>query len=118
VTVLKLLPDRNPEASGLPNASSDLDFFGATAQPDTKTRLGLCPGSCKIGAQKTTHAFVIWREKDQFEIKYSGAIDDNGMHHKKVNQAYIQLAVNELLMGKEVTLKETNSIGCRIYFKK
>jgi peroxiredoxin len=71
-----------------------------------------------FGAQKTPHAFVIWKNGSHFEIKYSGAIDDNGMHPKQVKNEYIGLAVDELLVGKQVTLKETMTIGCQIYFRK
>ncbi len=69
-------------------------------------------------AQKTPHAFVIWRNNNHFEIKYSGAIDDNGMHPKQVKNEYIRLAVDELLQGKSVSINETLTIGCQIYFRK
>lgn len=71
-----------------------------------------------FGAQKTPHAFVIWRNDNHFEIKYSGAIDDNGMHPKQVKNEYIRLAVDELLQGKSVAINETVTIGCQIYFRK
>lgn len=71
-----------------------------------------------FGAQKTPHAFVIWKKAGHFEIKYSGAIDDNGMHPKQVKNEYIRLAVDDLLQGKPVTIPETISIGCQIYFRK
>lgn len=71
-----------------------------------------------FGAQKTPHAFVIWRNDNHFEIKYSGAIDDNGMHPKQVKNEYIRLAVDELLQGKSVAINETFTIGCQIYFRK
>jgi alkyl hydroperoxide reductase subunit AhpC len=71
-----------------------------------------------FGAQKTPHAFVIWKNKDHFEIKYSGAIDDNGMHPRQVEKEYIRLAVDELLQNRMVTVSETLTIGCQIYFRK
>lgn len=71
-----------------------------------------------FGAQKTPHAFVIWKENNQWVIKYSGAIDDNGAEPEKVQQHYLSNAVDALLKGKQVTIKETKSIGCQIHFRK
>jgi alkyl hydroperoxide reductase subunit AhpC len=70
-----------------------------------------------FGAQKTPHAFVIWKENDEWVIKYSGAIDDNGAEPTKVKHAYIEEAVDELLDNKEVTIKSTKSVGCAIHFR-
>ena len=70
-----------------------------------------------FGAQKTPHAIVIWKNGEHFEIKYSGAIDDNGMHPKQVKNEYIRLAVDELLQGKTVKIPATMTIGCQIYFR-
>lgn len=71
-----------------------------------------------FNAQKTPHAFVIWKEKGKWVIKYSGAIDDNGAEPEKVGKQYIANAVDALLAGKPVTEKETKSIGCQIIFRK
>jgi peroxiredoxin len=69
-------------------------------------------------AQKTPHAFVIWKEKNSWVVKYNGAIDDNGMEPKQVSQQYVADAVNALLNGKPILTKETKSIGCQIAFRK
>jgi peroxiredoxin len=69
-------------------------------------------------AQKTPHAFVLWKEKGQWVVKYDGAIDDNGAEPTKVKASYVALAVDALLNGKSVAVKETKSIGCQIHFKK
>ncbi len=69
-------------------------------------------------AQKTPHAYVIWKEKGQWTIKYQGAIDDNGAEPEKVENNYIALAIDQLLNNKEVKIKETKSIGCQIRFRK
>ena len=71
-----------------------------------------------FGAQKTPHAFVIWKEGEKWLVKYDGAIDDNGMEPEKVKEKYVENAVNALLKGKEVSVKETKSIGCQIHFRK
>ena len=70
-----------------------------------------------FGAEKTPHAFVIWKENNQWKIKYKGAIDDNGAEPKKVTHAYVEEAVNALLHTKTVAVTETRSIGCAIKFR-
>jgi peroxiredoxin len=68
-------------------------------------------------AQKTPHAYVIWKEKGQWEVKYDGAIDDNGAQPEKVTMPYVALAVDNLLNKKPVNIKSSKSIGCQIYFR-
>ena len=68
-------------------------------------------------AQKTPHAYVIWKVNGNWVVKYNGAIDDNGMEPTKVKTHYVTDAVDALLRGKEVSEKETKSIGCQIYLR-
>ncbi|MFN0203554.1 MAG: thioredoxin family protein [Bacteroidia bacterium] len=69
-------------------------------------------------AQKTPHAFLIWKENEDWVIKYSGAIDDNGAHPDEVETSYLENATDAMLQGKEIEIKETKSIGCQIYYRK
>lgn len=69
-------------------------------------------------AQKTPHAFVIWKENNQWVVKYNGAIDNNGMEPEKVTESYVANAVHELLANKPVKTSETKSIGCQIAFRR
>jgi len=78
---------------------------------------GLQDVAKKFKAQKTPHAFVIWKEKGDWMVKYDGAIDDNGAEPTKVRTAFVELAVDQLLKGKPVEISETKSIGCQIYFR-
>jgi len=71
-----------------------------------------------FNAQKTPHAFVIWKENEKWILKYSGAIDDNGAEPKKVKTHFVSNAVEDLLNRREVKESETKSIGCQIYFRK
>ncbi len=71
-----------------------------------------------FNAQKTPHAFVIWKENEKWVIKYSGAIDDNGAEPKKVQIHFVGDAVSALLNKKPIEISETKSIGCQIYFRK
>lgn len=69
------------------------------------------------GAQKTPHAYVIWKVNGNWVIQYDGAIDDNGAEPDKVKESYVADAVESLLAKKEVKMKKTLSIGCQIYFR-
>lgn len=69
-------------------------------------------------AQKTPHAFVIWKENNNWVVKYNGAIDDNGMEPNKVTEPYVANAVDALLNNKKILVTETKSIGCQIAFRK
>ena len=68
-------------------------------------------------ADKTPHAFIIWKENNEWIVKYNGAIDDNGFEPKKVQNPYVMNAVDSLLANKNVGVKDTKSIGCKIYFR-
>jgi peroxiredoxin len=71
-----------------------------------------------FNAQKTPHAFIIWKENEKWVVKYNGAIDDNGMEPEKVTEHYVANAVDALLANKKITIPETKSIGCQIAFRK
>jgi len=70
-----------------------------------------------FNAERTPHAFVIWKENGAWVVKYQGAIDDNGADPKKVNNQFIADAVNALLSGTEIITKESRSVGCEIHFR-
>lgn len=70
-----------------------------------------------FGAKHTPQAYVIWKEDNNWMVKYEGAIDDDGEHPEKANP-FISNAVDELLLGKKVTLPQTESFGCRIFYRK
>jgi peroxiredoxin len=79
---------------------------------------GLQTVAKQFAAQKTPHAYVLWKVGGKWVIKYSGAIDDNGAEPDKVETPYVARAVDALLAGKDAAVKETKSIGCQIYFRK
>ena len=69
-------------------------------------------------ADHTPHAYVIWKRNNQWTIEYSGAIDDNGAEPTKVTNAFVANAADELLQRKAVSMNETKSIGCAIFYRK
>ncbi len=68
----------------------------------------------RFGAKKTPHVYLVQKENGKRIIKYIGAIDDNVRDGSKVKEQFLANAINELLAGKEVTVKETKAIGCSI----
>ncbi|MBW2938931.1 thioredoxin family protein [Aureisphaera sp. CAU 1614] len=68
----------------------------------------------EYGAKKTPHVYLLQKEKGKNIVKYIGAIDDNVRNGAAVKDRFLANAVNELLQGKEVTVKETKAIGCSI----
>lgn len=68
----------------------------------------------RFGATKTPHTYIVQKENGKNIVKYIGAIDDNVRDASAVNEHFVANAVNELLAGKEITVKETKAIGCSI----
>lgn len=67
------------------------------------------------GALRTPHVYVLDGART---VRYIGAIDDNSEDASAVKEKYVENAVNALLSGKEVTVKETRAIGCGIKWKR
>lgn len=66
------------------------------------------------GATKTPHVYLLQNENSHFTIRYIGAIDDSARDEKSVKQTYLADAIDALLAGNEIQLKETKAIGCSI----
>jgi peroxiredoxin len=67
-----------------------------------------------FGASKTPEAFLF--DKDG-KLVYHGAIDDNKEDPTKVDNPYLKNALDAVVAGKDVAVKETKSIGCGIKFR-
>ena len=68
-----------------------------------------------FGANRTPEVFLFDKNGT---LVYHGAIDDNPQDESAVTRNYLKEAVNELAEGKEITVKESKSIGCTIKRKK
>ncbi|MDA0177212.1 thioredoxin family protein [Mesoflavibacter profundi] len=68
----------------------------------------------QYGATKTPHIYVLQKTKKGNIVKYIGAIDDNFQDANAVKTKYVEDAVNALLQGNEIKVKETKAIGCSI----
>lgn len=64
-----------------------------------------------FGATRTPEAFLF--DKDGMLV-YHGAIDDNAKDPDKVEAHYLRDALEALIAGKEIAMKETKAIGCSI----
>lgn len=71
----------------------------------------------QYGATKTPHVFVLQKSDNGNVVQYIGAIDDNHEDVAAVTEKYVENAVDALLAGKEVAVKETKAIGCTIKVK-
>ncbi len=68
----------------------------------------------QYGATKTPHVYVLQKTDNGNVVKYIGAIDDNYEDAAAVEAKYVEDAVDALLAGKDVPVKETKAIGCSI----
>jgi thioredoxin-related protein len=64
-----------------------------------------------FGANRTPECYLF--NKDGILI-YHGAIDDNPADDSKVTRSHLKEAINEMLDGKNVSVKESRSVGCGI----
>ncbi|MBM4175201.1 MAG: thioredoxin family protein [Ignavibacteria bacterium] len=64
-----------------------------------------------------THTPEIFLFDENRTLQFHGKIDDNWEYPNKIKEPYLKNAINELLNGKEVSTKETFTIGCTIKWK-
>ena len=64
-----------------------------------------------FGANRTPENFLF--NKD-LKLVYHGAIDDNPTDAANVGRQHLKEAMNDLLAGKDVSVKESRSMGCVI----
>lgn len=65
----------------------------------------------EFDASRTPECFLFNKE---LKLVYHGAIDDNPNDEQSVSRHHLREAVNELINGKEISVKESRSIGCSI----
>lgn len=64
-----------------------------------------------FGATRTPEIFLFNKEG---KLVYHGAIDDNSNSPDEVTRKHAVIAIQELAGGKDITQKETRSVGCTI----
>ena len=65
----------------------------------------------EFGANRTPECFLF--DADGKHV-YHGAIDDNPGDAGSVNRKHLKMAMDEMTAGKEVSVKESRSMGCQI----
>lgn len=64
-----------------------------------------------FGAKRTPEIFLFSSDN---KLVYHGAIDDNPSNPGGVNRKHLKLAIDELLSGKDISVKQSRSVGCTI----
>ncbi|RYY69108.1 MAG: thioredoxin family protein [Chitinophagaceae bacterium] len=64
-----------------------------------------------FGANRTPECFLFDKN---LTLVYHGAIDDNPSDESAITRHHLKEAINELNGGKEITVKESRSVGCTI----
>jgi len=64
-----------------------------------------------FGANRTPEIFLF---NNDGKLAYHGAIDDNSSSADEVSRKHAVIAIDEMTEGKEVSMKETRSVGCTI----
>ena len=64
-----------------------------------------------FGASRTPECFLFDKN---VKLVYHGAIDDNPQNAGGVQRKHLKESMDEMLSGKEVTVKESRSVGCGI----
>lgn len=68
-----------------------------------------------FGATKTPEFFLL---DASGTVVYHGALDDNAREPEKVTTTWLKDAVEALLSGKAIDVKQTKALGCSIKWKK
>lgn len=64
-----------------------------------------------LGAKKSPEVFLL---NGQGKVSYSGAIDDNPQVANDVHTSYLKDAIDGLLSGKSIAVKNNRPVGCTI----
>jgi len=64
-----------------------------------------------FGANRTPECFLFDKN---LTLVYHGAIDDNPSDAANVSTHHLRNAMKEMTAGKEVSVKESKSVGCTI----
>jgi len=68
-----------------------------------------------FGANRTPECFLF---NSDLKLVYHGAIDDNPSDASSVKRQHLKEAIDEMNAGKDISVKESRSVGCTIKRKK
>ena len=103
-------PDKNAEDGfdGMQKRAKDLGMKFPYVVDATS---GVAKG---FGATRTPEVFLFDKSG---KLVYHGAVDDNSKEADKVENTYLKNALDAVVAGQDVAVKETKSIGCSIKFR-
>jgi len=64
-----------------------------------------------FGANRTPECFLFDKN---LKLVYHGAIDNSPQDESAITRVHLKEAINEMVAGSEVTVKESRSVGCTI----
>lgn len=64
-----------------------------------------------FGATRTPECFLFDKNG---KLVYHGAIDDNPSDESSVSRHHLKEAINEMTQGKDISVKQSRSVGCSI----
>ena len=64
-----------------------------------------------FGANRTPECFLFDKN---LKLAYHGAIDDNPSDESAVKRHHLKEAIMEMAAGKDISIKESKSVGCTI----
>jgi peroxiredoxin len=64
-----------------------------------------------FGAMRTPECYLFDKE---LKLVYHGAIDNNASDASQVTRKHLQVAIDEINSGKEISIKTSRSVGCTI----
>ena len=70
--------------------------------------------SLAYGPTNTPHVYVVENVKEDYIVRYIGAIDNNTRDANLATKWYVEDAVNSLLTGESIETTSTKAIGCTI----
>ncbi len=70
-----------------------------------------------LQAEHTPQVFLLWKNNEQWIVKYMGSVDDNGEEPEKADP-FLANAVDQMLQNQSITVPLTESFGCRIHYRK
>lgn len=66
------------------------------------------------GATNTPHVYLVERVKQDYIVRYIGAIDNNTRDASRATKLYVEDAVNSLLKRESIETTSSKAIGCTI----
>lgn len=66
------------------------------------------------GATNTPHVYIVERVKEDYIVRYIGAIDNNSKKAEAATKLYVEDALTSLLAGDPIATPSTKAIGCTI----